>query len=189
MRRADEDERFDRLKDLCHRIASEGKLSHHLIEERVSAAYGGLLAFLRRGGAYNDKQRERSAAASAIRFALSDFARAEGPLKRNGTVRYTSPVGGSYIDVESNACVADDSLEELESLILAASRRGHVHAKLAQIARMRVDGYLFHEIGSAISLTESRVHAVWNDSIPWLAQNCARLTGLEAFGKPSLAAY
>jgi RNA polymerase sigma factor (sigma-70 family) len=163
-RTQDESERFERLKDLCHRIASERKFK--LYEDGISVAYEGLLAFLRRRRAFESPAGERQAAAEAIRRAILDGLRAEGPRTRAGATRYTTDTvsqhadsdgSTSYLDPASQDSAGDDFdfLHDLGALELPPRSQ--------RILELLGAGYKLREVGEAVGLTQSRVCQIVKD--------------------------
>ena len=154
-----ESKSFERLKDLCHRIAAEvGQMRGIGYEDALSAAYEGLLVFLRRGKVWESDGHERRAAAQAIRCAITDYKRANGDVGRTGKVR-NAQFTFSEIEQEDNpiapgiASGADaqpwDLGEALGDLDL--------DPKDQEIMRLIAQGWKFKDVGEKLGITESRV--------------------------------
>jgi hypothetical protein len=151
----EEGEHFERLKDLCHRVASEGKVWGHAYEDRLSAAYEGLLAFIRGSHRrdFNDVEHERKVAAKAIRYSLMDHARANGPRTRGGAQRYQPAVGHAdeeFCPLEASA-VAPQSALPSEALDLI-----DIEPRSRAILEGILDGRTYKEMGEKFGITESR---------------------------------
>lgn len=158
-----ESERFEKLKDLCHRIAAEmskwGKAGHfQSYEDNLGVAYEGLLAFIRKRKKYENDEHERRTAAMAIRSAIMDYARVEGPIKRDasGTPRYERaliPVDADGEIVSPPASPEepwrDEGLKDsLDQIDLDPRSRAILEGLAA--------GVTYRELGDRFGITESR---------------------------------
>ncbi len=156
-----ESERFEKLKDLCHRIASEmskwGKAGHfQSYEDNLGVAYEGLLAFIRKRKEYESDEHERRTAAMAIRNAIRDYARLEGPIKRAGNARYEQtiiPTDGDgepvVVQASPDELWRDDGLRDsLDQLDLDPRSRAILEGLAA--------GVTYRELGERFGITESR---------------------------------
>lgn len=156
-----ESERFEKLKDLCHRIASEmskwGKAGHfQSYEDNLGVAYEGLLHFIRKRKEYESDEHERKTAAMAIRNAIRDYARLEGPIKRAGNARYEQtiiPTDGDgepvVVQASPDELWRDDGLRDsLDQLDLDPRSRAILEGLAA--------GVTYRELGERFGITESR---------------------------------
>lgn len=157
-RSGEEGLRFERLKDLCHRIAAEGKYVKHY-EERLSAAYEALLSFIRKRRSFADVEQERKIAARAIRFGIIDWLRLEeGTRNRTGMVRRTGVMLSDVeiADMKADAlhpAVNDGTPAEIESIIEMSPR---LSERERRVLRALALGKNLREVGEELGLTESR---------------------------------
>ena len=153
-----ESERFLRLKDLCHRIAAD--YGQKFYEDNVSAAYEGLLNFLRKRRRYTSLTEERKIAAVAIRHAIVDMTRVEGDFGRTGSRKNAGLVVSQLVDHEGRATYsapasqdrsgeAIDWKDGLDSLRLPPRSQ--------RILELLGTGYKLREVGEELGLTEGRV--------------------------------
>ena len=164
-RSAEEGERFERLKDLVHRIAAETKMQRGMAYEDVlSAAYEGLLKFLRSPVKADSLEHERKMAAKAIRWHILDEKRSIGPFKKNGDRRYEVAEGGLPLaegqpkpseTLQARAEASYALPEALESVDLPP-RTKRILAALAE-------GCNFRESGEREGISESRVCQIVRD--------------------------
>jgi len=175
-RNKEETERFERLKDLPHRIASE-KASQRGIgyEEAVSAAYEGLLVFLRsREVSFSSLEQERAYAAKKIRWSIDDYKRTEGPSRRGGGLRWIggedsiSENGGSLV---ADVATARDELDEEAMRLVIARAHTAPDGRLPAIVKRRSEGASLAEIGSELGLSESSICKIISGNRPWLEEN------------------
>lgn len=158
-----ESERFEKLKDLCHRIATEmskwGKAGHfQSYEDNLGVAYEGLLAFIRKRTEYETDEHERRTAAMAIRNSIRDYARMEGPIRRGkaGNPRYEQ----AQIPVDEDGEMFSpptspdepwrdgglkDSLDQLD-----------LDPRSRAILEGLANGVTYRELGERFGITESR---------------------------------
>jgi len=178
-RTADESERFERLKDLCHRIPAERAMTRtraftrREYEDDLSAAYEGLLNFIRKKGhfsshesGYLSLEHERKMAAMAIRYAIKDAGRAEGPKTRHGERRFEPRTlsqlvrdDGSPSNIEPAAQESHQDEVQLRvdlGAIQIPPRSRLILERLAQ-------GYDTPTIGRELGLSMSRVCQVISD--------------------------
>lgn len=153
--------RFERLKDLCHRIAAEKGVFGHLYEERLSAAYEGLLGFIRGREllSFASLEHERRAAAIRIRGALKDYARASGPMTPAGYQRSPIPeaslglaeemTGPSKL-VAAPEASQDEPGEDFERILSCVTDERH-RAVLTALAH----GASLREAGAVIGVSDS----------------------------------
>lgn len=185
-RSREESDRFERLKDLCHRIAAENRSRNY--EARVAWAYEGLLAFIRKPTEWPSLDAERKVAAQAIRFYIIDRLRAEGPFGRSGLRRYETDVLSGHVNekgesllhpvaADSDKTGGNDLWNELEAVIMEAARGGHVDERLADMLHMRIQGHSMKEIGERMGFTESRACQIMQNHQGWLADKAKKLLG------------
>lgn len=153
-----EDSRFSKLQDLCHRIASEVKQKSHIgYEEALSAAYEGLLGFIRKDKTWENDEHERAAAAQAIRWAITDYKRLHGDIGRTGKVRNTS-ITFSQIEQEDNPIANGiSSSDALPSDLGSALDALDLKPVDREITTLVSQGWKLKEIGDKLGITESRV--------------------------------
>lgn len=156
-RSSEEGQRFERLKDLCHRIAADHGRHY---EERVSAAYEALLSFLRRSHwrTYESVEAERKEAAAAIRSGIIDRLRQTGERTRGGAIRYprTTLTDLEKPDTHSDVLhpVSVDSRDELEDILKAVPEMSE---REREAVRWLARGFNLKEIGTGLGVTESAV--------------------------------
>ena len=162
-----ESERFEKLKDLCHRIASEmskwGKAGHFQeYEDNLGVAYEGLLAFIRKRKTYDDDEHERRTAAMAIRSAIMDYARMEGPIKRNasGTPRYEQALIAVDEDGEMVSPPASPDEPWRDGGLKDSLDKLDLDPRSRAILEGLAGGETYREIGARFGLSESRTYQV-----------------------------
>ncbi len=158
-----ESERFERLKDLAHRIAADFRREARTFvgyEDRLSFAYEGLLNFIRKRRPEGlDLIAERKLAAGAIRHAIMDALRREGEFGRSG-VRNPSPEGflglGEDAEMPSSLVLATQNSQDAPGAdfydLLAGVSSGRSRAILEHLAK----GETLKEAGAAFGVSESR---------------------------------
>ena len=187
-RNAEETARFERLKDLPHRIASErASLRGIGYEEAISAAYEGLLVFLRSKEVrtYENLEHERACAAKKIRWCIQDYKKVEGPLKYSGFQRWiggadpTDSEGVSFLSELATAKPDEDGADLWAAVEDRLREREDGGERLLEILRAKLDGLPLKEIGKRWGLTESRVCQILKEERPWLEENVGPLLGRE----------
>ncbi len=178
-RNAEETERFERLKDLPHRIASERASQRGIgYEEAISAAYEGLLVFMRRkASGFASEEVERKVAAVSIRNAIVDYKRSEGPVDRRMNLRYIggqAPVGeegesllpslAEHEDRDSGS----DLWAKIQERLAGRRDKG---ARLEEILHWRIQGLTQKECGERLGISESRVNQILAAERPWLEEH------------------
>lgn len=184
-RNTEETERFERLKDLPHRIACERTSQVGIgYEEAISAAYEGLLAFMRRGRyAFASEASERKMAALSIRRAIIDYKRMEGPVDRHMNPRY---IGGKDPQNEDGESLLptlaqhedeEDGGDIWEEIRRRLQERADKGVRLEQILRWRLQGLTQGECAERLGITESRVCQILANERPWLEKHILPLCG------------
>ena len=143
-----ESKRFDALKDLVHRIASEAHGKWHTsYEDAVSAGYLAALNYLRKVTP-EDPTHFRRKAAEAIRNGIIDSIRAvRGRAKSGGKKQPVS------LEAPEETVAAHDTLEDhawLEALDL--------HGREKRIVKLLAQGLNQRELGERLGVTESRAN-------------------------------
>ena len=161
-RTGSENDRFSKLQDLCHRIASEVKQKGHIgYEEALSAAYEGLLGFIRKNKTWKNDEHERSSAAQAIRWAITDYKRENGPvnLRRTKAAQQRYPVAFSQIEQEDNPLdgrIASEAPHAELGVSIDLGALG-IPERSKRILEGLAMGKNQEEIGEELGLTGSRV--------------------------------
>ena len=116
---------------------------------------------LYQSGAWSSREHFMNAAASAMRQALIDHARARLSAKRGGTHQIVSLEEGDDV-----LAVPEESLIELDD---AVTRLGELDPRLARVVDCRYfAGYTAEETASALGITERTVHRDWARARAWL---------------------
>lgn len=159
-----ESERFERLKDLCHRIAAErsliGRRGHADYEDNLSAAYEGLLVFLRGRRPFDDVPQERKIAALAIRNAVIDQLRSSGDFNRSGGRRHTEAVLSQYTDEAGKPAYDEPASQERPGAdfdFLHDLGTLELPPRSQRILELLGAGYKLREVGEEVGLSEGRV--------------------------------
>jgi hypothetical protein len=200
-----ESARFDRLKDLVHRIVSEatrdaiGKFIGY--EALISHAYEGLLDFIRnRQVVIENQDHERKLAAQSIRWAVKTAKRSEGPYRRSagrnkGVVRYAFPESWlrtprenvEQMPMPTESVPAREDHEAASADLWSEVRRRLSELeggeRLAKILWMRAQGLPLRQAGEELGISESRVCQIVVDATPWLERHILPLLKAE----PALA--
>jgi RNA polymerase sigma factor (sigma-70 family) len=152
---------FDKLQDLCHRIASElskyGKAGNwQSYEDNVAVAYEGLLAFIRKRRRYESDEHMRKSAAKAIRHAIIDYTRAHGPYGRTGKKR-----GGSEYEIplgeDGEALIEPVAAEEASEELSDALDGLELDDRDRKILGLLSQGYTAEDAGKQLGISGSRV--------------------------------
>jgi hypothetical protein len=158
-RSAEEGERFERLKDLVHRIAAEAKMQRGMIYEDVlSAAYEGLLKFLRGSAKATSLEHERNLAAKAIRWQILDCKRVDGPLTRRGG-KNRHPLAESGLHLVEDHPRPSETLQaraEASYALPEAVEAADIPARTKRLLGALAEGCSFREAGEREGITESR---------------------------------
>ncbi len=157
-RESHESGRFERLKDLVHRIAAESNTARGIgYEDAVSYGYEGLLVFLRKRVPSKNEEHERRLAAQAIRWAITDAKREFGGLRRDGKQRFPMPESSFVRPDESLPTEGVQDRSGDEPVLPEAVESIEIDPRDRRVLEGLVAGMTFDEAGALVGLTGSRV--------------------------------
>lgn len=182
-----ESDRFERLKDLAHRIASEKRIQRGIsYEEAISFAYQGLLDFIRKKPDA-DPEKDRALAAQHIRYRIIEYKRSDGPYRRNGEARCIGTPGMESDDDRdgpiTRASVVDEQRadhSDLEASILEAIEANGVDTRLGEVLKMRAKGFSFRECGERFGTSETWAYYLIASNMAFLREKILPMFGSAA---------